>query len=229
MALLNFRKRAGRDRDPRKRRARGAAGRLLDRGHAAHRREGRGFPRPAARGHARLHRPYRRHADRGHGRRPPSASPSDGYPVMPHFPARIIKDRATLADWIARYQGEAGVDQALLLAGGVAAAAGRLPLPRSQLIETGLFDKAGFKRLHVAGHPEGNRDIDPDGTNANVSTRPCAGNRISRRTTDAKMAIATQFAFDAEPDHRAGPTRCARPASPCRSISASRGRPSCRR
>src|SRR6056297_3121069 len=44
----------------------------------------------------------------------------DGFPVMPHFPARIIKDQATLADWIARYQGEAGVDQALLLAGGVA-------------------------------------------------------------------------------------------------------------
>ncbi|MDP5361008.1 MAG: methylenetetrahydrofolate reductase, partial [Paracoccaceae bacterium] len=44
----------------------------------------------------------------------------DGYKVMPHFPARIIKDRAMLADWIARYQGEAGVDQALLLAGGVA-------------------------------------------------------------------------------------------------------------
>ncbi|MBZ0123111.1 MAG: methylenetetrahydrofolate reductase, partial [Roseovarius sp.] len=44
----------------------------------------------------------------------------EGYKVMPHFPARIIKDQATLDDWIARYQGEAGVDQALLLAGGVA-------------------------------------------------------------------------------------------------------------
>ncbi len=32
----------------------------------------------------------------------------EGYTVMPHFPARIIKDRATLADWIARYKGEAG-------------------------------------------------------------------------------------------------------------------------
>ena len=32
---------------------------------------------------------------------------ADGFQVMPHFPARIIKDSATLADWIARYQGEA--------------------------------------------------------------------------------------------------------------------------
>ena len=44
---------------------------------------------------------------------------ADGFPVMPHFPARIIPDRATLADWIARYKGEADVKQALLLGGGV--------------------------------------------------------------------------------------------------------------
>ncbi len=34
---------------------------------------------------------------------------ADGYKVMPHFPARIIKDRATLENWIAMYQGEADV------------------------------------------------------------------------------------------------------------------------
>ena len=44
---------------------------------------------------------------------------AEGYDVMPHFPARIIKDKATLADWIARYQDEA-CEQGLLLAGGVA-------------------------------------------------------------------------------------------------------------
>ena len=33
----------------------------------------------------------------------------EGFDVMPHFPARIIKDEATLGDWIARYQGEAGI------------------------------------------------------------------------------------------------------------------------
>jgi methylenetetrahydrofolate reductase (NADPH) len=31
---------------------------------------------------------------------------------MPHFPARIIADRATLADWVARYKGEAGCARA---------------------------------------------------------------------------------------------------------------------
>ncbi len=51
----------------------------------------------------------------------------EGFDVMPHFPARIIPDRATLADWIARYKGEAGVDQALLLGGGV-----NTPAPRPE-------------------------------------------------------------------------------------------------
>ena len=121
----------------------------------------------------------------------------DGYPVMPHFPARIIKDEATLGDWIARYQGEAGVEQALLLAGGVSDPHGAFH-SSMQLMETGLFDKAGFKRLHVAGHPEGNRDIDPKGGDRNVADALRWKQAFSERT-DAKMAIATQFAFDAKP------------------------------
>ena len=87
----------------------------------------------------------------------------EGFDVMPHFPARIIASRAILADWIARYQGEAGVKQALLLGGGVNTPAGDFDASM-QLIETGLFD--GFERLHVAGHPEGNKDIDKDGGDA---------------------------------------------------------------
>lgn len=121
----------------------------------------------------------------------------DGYCVMPHFPARIIKDVATLGDWIARYQGEAGIDQALLLAGGVAQPVGDFH-SSMQLMETGLFDRAGFKRLHVAGHPEGNRDIDPDGSTKNVDEALVWKQKFFDRT-DADMALATQFAFEAGP------------------------------
>ncbi|MFP7673132.1 methylenetetrahydrofolate reductase [Marivita sp. S0852] len=121
----------------------------------------------------------------------------DGFPVMPHFPARIIADKATLADWIARYQGEANVDQALLLAGGVAEPQGAFHCSM-QLMETGLFDAAGFRRLHVAGHPEGSKDIDPDGGMANVDDALRWKQAFSERT-DADMALVTQFAFDAEP------------------------------
>ena len=118
-----------------------------------------------------------------------------GYPVMPHFPARIIRDKATLADWIARYQGEADVKQALLLAGGVDQPHGDFH-SSMQLLETGCFD--GFERLHVAGHPEGNKDIDPDGGDAMVMEALRWKQAFSERT-DAQMALATQFAFDADP------------------------------
>ncbi len=120
---------------------------------------------------------------------------SDGYQVMPHFPARIIKDKATLADWIAQYQGEAGVEQALLLAGGVAEPHGDFH-SSMQLMETGLF--GDFKRLHVAGHPEGNRDIDADGSDQNVMDA-LRWKQTFSETTDAQMALATQFAFEADP------------------------------
>ena len=120
---------------------------------------------------------------------------TEGYAVMPHFPARIIKDAATLGDWIARYQGEADVKQALLLAGGVSTPHGEYS-SSMQLLETGLFDKARFDRLHVAGHPEGNRDIDPDGSTLNVDAALKWKQKFYERS-DAKMALATQFAFEA--------------------------------
>lgn len=119
----------------------------------------------------------------------------EGFDVMPHFPARIIKDKAMLADWIARYKGEAGVKQALLLAGGVSTPAGDYD-SSMQLIESGLFD--GFERLHVAGHPEGNKDIDKDGGDA-IVMKALAWKQAFADRTDAKMAIATQFCFDADP------------------------------
>ena len=118
----------------------------------------------------------------------------EGFDVMPHFPARIIKDKATLADWIARYQGEANVRQALLLAGGVTTPHGDYH-SSMQLLESGLFD--WFDRLHVAGHPEGNKDIDKDGDA--VIMQALAWKQAFANTSDAKFAIATQFCFEADP------------------------------
>ncbi len=119
----------------------------------------------------------------------------EGFPVMPHFPARIIPDAATLETWVRRYREEAGVTQALLLGGGLTKPEGTLE-SAIQLLETGLFDRYGFKHLHIAGHPEGNRDIDADGTTAQVDASLLWKQDFSSRT-DAQMAIVTQFAFDA--------------------------------
>ena len=119
----------------------------------------------------------------------------EGFTVMPHIPARIIQNQTMLNDWISMYQNEAGVKEALLLAGGSTKPVGDYD-SSMQLIESGLFDKAGFKRLHIAGHPEGSKDIDPDGGMKNVSEALSWKQEFSNRT-DADMAIATQFCFDA--------------------------------
>ena len=119
---------------------------------------------------------------------------AEGFDVMPHFPARIVHSKATLADWIARYK-DVGVKQALLLGGGVNTPAGDFD-NSMQLIETGLFD--GFDRLHVAGHPEGNKDIDRDGGDR-IVLQALKWKQDFANRSDAKMAVATQFCFEAAP------------------------------
>lgn len=120
----------------------------------------------------------------------------DGFPVMPHIPARSIENRAALEDLLARYRQEADVRQALLLAGGNSLPRGSLT-SSLDLIESGLFDQMGFTDLHVAGHPEGNRDIDRDGSNTGVDAALMTKQAYANRT-DARIAITTQFAFDAD-------------------------------
>ena len=119
-----------------------------------------------------------------------------GFCPMPHFPARIIKDKKVLNDWISRYKNEANVSNALLIAGGANKPYGEYD-SSIQLIESELFDKANFSNLHIAGHPEGSLDIDPDGSTKNVDHALSWKNEYSKRT-DAKMAITTQFSFDAD-------------------------------
>tara|TARA_Y100000746_G_scaffold190638_1_gene170502 strand:- start:941 stop:1660 length:720 start_codon:yes stop_codon:yes gene_type:complete len=115
---------------------------------------------------------------------------------MPHFPARIIKDNKVLEDWINRYS-EIGVKEALLLAGGVDRPLGNLS-NSMELLSTGLFEKYGFERLNVAGHPEGNKDIDPNGSDINVMNA-LKWKQDYSKDTKAKISIATQFLFESKP------------------------------
>ena len=122
---------------------------------------------------------------------------SEGFSVMPHFPARIIKNKSTLEEWIKKYQDEAGIDQALLVAGGVNNPHGVFE-NSMQLVETELFNKYNFKNLHFAGHPEGNKDIDYDGSTNNVDEALLWKQKFNERT-DIEVALTTQFCFEADP------------------------------
>jgi methylenetetrahydrofolate reductase (NADPH) len=120
----------------------------------------------------------------------------EGFAVMPHFPARGIASRAELAARVAAYA-DVGVRRALVIAGGMDRPRGEYH-EAMQLLRTSLFDRAGFVELHVAGHPEGNRDIDPEGGEAACMAALLAKDAFQRET-DAAMAVATQFCFEAGP------------------------------
>ena len=122
---------------------------------------------------------------------------SEGFAVIPHFPARIIENKVILEDWIKAYQEEANIDQALILAGGVNKPHGIFE-NSMQLVETELFSKYNFKNLYFAGHPEGNKDIDPDGTEKNVTDALVWKQKLNERT-DINLALTTQFCFDSKP------------------------------
>ena len=121
---------------------------------------------------------------------------ADGFAPMPHVPARAIASHAALVDCLTRYRA-AGAEQALVLAGNDATPAG--PFASSlDMLETGVFQDLGYSRLHVAGHPEGNKDIDRKGGTSEVDRALLWKQDFAARTGIA-MAVTTQFAFDAGP------------------------------
>jgi methylenetetrahydrofolate reductase (NADPH) len=120
----------------------------------------------------------------------------EGMVAMPHLPARGIESAAELDRRLGLYA-DAGAREALAIAGGIDRARGPFP-DTMAMLETGRFDARGFTRLHVAGHPEGNRDIDPAGGEA-AALAALRRKAAFQRETDAAMAIATQFVFEAEP------------------------------
>ncbi|MCY4289859.1 MAG: methylenetetrahydrofolate reductase [Aestuariivita sp.] len=122
---------------------------------------------------------------------------AQGLTVMPHFPARIIPTVKVLEEWIDRYQSAANITEALLIAGGVSKPRGDFE-DSMQLMQSGLFQRAGFRRLHVAGHPEGNRDIDLKGS-YRATNSALKFKQDFAKINNISMAIVTQFAFDAQP------------------------------
>src|SRR5690606_4356958 len=107
--------------------------------------------------------------------------------------ARSTADRATLDDYLARSVGEANVTQVLAIAGAPSTPAGEFA-DSMQLLDTGLFEKHGIRRIGVAGHPE----------NCNCCTESALWDALHWKAayaarTGTDVHIVTQFAFEAAP------------------------------
>ena len=120
----------------------------------------------------------------------------EGMIPMPHIPARILKSSSELEEWVSQYA-DVGVKRCLLLAGNNKTPKGSLH-SSIQLLETGFFEKYGYEYINVAGHPEGNPDIDKSSNLTETLTALKIKNEYSK-TTSIKLGITTQFCFDLEP------------------------------
>ena len=115
-----------------------------------------------------------------------------GYKPVPHFAARSIADRRALEGGLAAMK-ELGMASGLLIAGGIPKAIGEFS-DTMQLLATGLFERHGFLRLAVAGHPEGSPDI----KNEAISEARVWKQDYADRN-GIELSLATQFCFTAQP------------------------------
>ena len=112
---------------------------------------------------------------------------------VPHIVARRIQNISLLDEFLTRLAGEAGVTQALIVAGDIAKPAGQLD-SALQILESGVLQRHGIRTIGVAGHPEGHRDV----------KEPVLRDALKRKNayaeqTGANVYIVTQFVFSADP------------------------------
>jgi len=112
---------------------------------------------------------------------------------VPHFAARSIPNKQFFEDTLKIFQDECGVEEALLIGGGVDNPVGDFS-SSMEILRLDLFQKYGIKTLGVAGHPEGSPDIPP----ADVTQALLEKNAYAKEH-GMNMYITTQFCFEAEP------------------------------
>jgi len=115
----------------------------------------------------------------------------EGYEVIPHLPARTIKNNKVLEKYIGELADEAGCSKILIIGGG-GNQAGEIS-STMDVLKTDLLSKFNFKSVGVAGHPEGSPDISKDALDLAIIEK----NKFSLNV-DFKMYLATQFFFEAK-------------------------------
>ncbi|MDQ0316950.1 methylenetetrahydrofolate reductase [Amorphus orientalis] len=113
-----------------------------------------------------------------------------GYVAVPHIPVRRIESRGAMATRLARLSQDAGVREALVIAGDADRPAGPFASTMDAL-GSGMFADHGITTIAVAGHPEGNPHASEDELERAIVWKNAFA---ARSGTD--MRIVTQFCFD---------------------------------
>ncbi len=112
---------------------------------------------------------------------------------VPHIVARRTESAAVLDDFLKRLVGEAGVSRVLCVAGDISAPEGEFE-SALQILERGFIEKHGIKKIGVAGHPEGHKEV----SEAALKDAVVRKNAYAQKT-GADVRLVTQFSFVAEP------------------------------
>ena len=114
-----------------------------------------------------------------------------GFRASPHIVARRVESQESLKNGL-QLLSAAGVEQALLVAGDLTKPLG--PYTSTlDIIDSGLLQNSSLKRLGIAGHPEGHKQVADDVLLAALRHKQAFAAR-----TGLKLHIATQFTFDAD-------------------------------
>lgn len=116
-----------------------------------------------------------------------------GFDPVPHVPARLIADAGALDRTLADFVGSADVQEILLVAGDYPEAVGPYSAVRD-VLRSGALEKHGFKRLSVAGHPEGHPKVALD------ELRHAEREKVLLATAAGMdVTLVTQFFFEHSP------------------------------
>ena len=116
---------------------------------------------------------------------------NEGYDVIPHLPARTIKNTTDLEKYIGDLSEKAGCNKILVIGGG-GNQKGNIS-SSMDVLKTELLSKYNFTEVGLAGHPEGN----PDVSEKDIENAIIEKNNFSRNS-DLKLYLATQFFFEAQ-------------------------------
>ena len=117
----------------------------------------------------------------------------EGMDPVPHVVARRTESAAILDDFLTRLVGEAGVTRVLVVAGDIDKPEGEFE-SALQIIERGFIEKHGIRKVGLACHPEGHKNVADDALRDAIARK----NAYARKT-GSDVYLVSQFGFVADP------------------------------
>jgi methylenetetrahydrofolate reductase (NADPH) len=116
-----------------------------------------------------------------------------GFRPVPHVPVRLLPDAATADRLVGAFADGAQVDEVLLISGDYAQALG--PYTEVlQVLNSGVLQRHGLRRVSVAGHPEGHPKVGL----ADIRRAEIDKARMAQQA-GLELTLLTQFFFEAAP------------------------------